>query len=45
MGERGIIVARSWYVKKVEWWKHLKWRKRDQNKKERQHSKKEIRGK
>ena len=36
------IMARSWIVKKVEWWKHLKWRKRDQSKKERQQSKKDI---
>jgi hypothetical protein len=35
-------MARSWIVKKVEWWKHLKWRKRDQSKKERKQSKKDI---
>ena len=35
-------MSRSWIVKKVEWWKHLKWRKRDQSKKERTQSKKDI---
>jgi hypothetical protein len=34
---------RSWHVKKIEWWKHLRWRKRDQQKKERQNAKREIR--
>lgn len=34
---------RSHLVKKVEWWKHLKWRKRGQHRLERQHVKKQIR--
>jgi len=29
-------------VKTVEWWKHLKWRKRDQNKLVRKDGKKQI---
>ena len=30
------------YVKPVEWWQHLRWRKRDQNKKVRQDGKKQT---
>lgn len=29
-------------VKTVEWWKHLRWRKRDQNKRVREDGKKQI---
>ena len=35
-------MARSWYVRKLEWWKHLKWCKRPQAKRERQASKKIV---
>lgn len=35
-------VRKDTLTKCVEWWKHLKWRKRDQNKKERVASKKQI---
>ena len=31
------------YVKPLEWWRHLRWRKRDQNKKVRQDGKKQTR--
>lgn len=36
-------MPRSWYVKKAEWWKHLKWMKRYQSKRERQNAKKQTR--
>lgn len=29
-------------VKTVEWWKHLRWRKRDQNKRVREDGKKQV---
>jgi hypothetical protein len=36
-------VRRDTLTKSLEWWKHLKWRKRDQAKRERQAAKREIR--
>jgi len=36
-------MGRSWIVRKVEWWKHLRYLKRTQNKRERQGAKKNIR--
>jgi hypothetical protein len=36
-------VRKDTLTKTVEWWKHLKWRKRDQAKRERQAAKREIR--
>jgi hypothetical protein len=36
-------VRKDTLARTVEWWKHLRWRKRDQSKRERAASKKEIR--
>ena len=36
-------MSRSWDVRKLQWWKHLKWSKRPQAKKERQKAKEIIR--